>query len=276
MDSEVSASQAANHCHHRYMNFGKKQRYVEVFQCSGDDMNAFLTSGHVSPKATPVINPGIENNIPGMGVPLSSTLLSYYEPSPVSLMPFVQANPFLFNPFGLQHPQQLSAAAAAAAAASFINKHPHPKGLYPITSNNYPWTSSDESFKPSPGNITNAGETLVKPKGAEPETIPTQSDVYSPYSTPSHPSVYFFHPNVPPRVVANPMFPKPGFPSVPTPSSVVFPQMTPQLTPMGVLGVKRSWEQAFPLETAAVQGAKRWPTPQIATFAVPGFFPDVG
>lgn len=257
MDSEASASQAANHCHHRYMNFGKKQRYVEVFQCSGDDMNAFLTSGHVSPKATSVINPGIENSIPGMGVPFSSTLLPYYEPATMSLMPLVQANPFLFNPFGLQQPQTL--------ATSFLNKSP-PKSVYPIPSTTYPWTP-DESFKPA------APDSLVKPKSVEGDAIPGQADVYSPYSAAAQPGVYFFHPNVP-RVVSNPVFPKPGFPSVSAP--VIFPQVTPQLTPMGVLGVKRSWEQAFPLETSTVQGAKRWPTPQIATFATPGFFPDVG
>ena len=43
MDSEQSASMAAQQRHHRYMIFGKKQRYIEVFQCSVDDMN--LTGG---------------------------------------------------------------------------------------------------------------------------------------------------------------------------------------------------------------------------------------
>ncbi|KAK6632912.1 hypothetical protein RUM43_012655 [Polyplax serrata] len=271
MNSEASASQAANHCHHRYINFGKKQRYVEVFQCSGDDMNAFLTSGHVSPKATSVISPGIENNIPGMGVPFSSTLLPYYEPSPMSLMPFVQTNPFIINPFALQQPQQV----AAATAASFLNKS-QPKGIYPVAPSTYAWPP-DDSFKPT----STAAETLVKHKTADADAIPAQPDVYSPYTAAAaaaaaaaaQPGVYFLHPNVP-RVMSNPMFSKPGFPSVPGP--VLFPPVTPQITPMGVLGVKRSWEQAFPLETGTVQGAKRWPTPQIATFAAPGFFPDVG
>eukprot|EP00096_Caligus_rogercresseyi_P001636 TRINITY_DN1272_c0_g1_i1.p1 TRINITY_DN1272_c0_g1~~TRINITY_DN1272_c0_g1_i1.p1 ORF type:complete len:517 (+),score=134.00 TRINITY_DN1272_c0_g1_i1:384-1934(+) len=43
MNSEQSASQAALFKHHKFMNFGKKQRYIEVFQCSGMDMNFFLT-----------------------------------------------------------------------------------------------------------------------------------------------------------------------------------------------------------------------------------------
>lgn len=45
MDSEQSAAISAAQRHHKYMNFGKKQRYIEVFQCSIDDMNLVLTGG---------------------------------------------------------------------------------------------------------------------------------------------------------------------------------------------------------------------------------------
>jgi epithelial splicing regulatory protein 1/2 len=45
MDSEQSSFQAAQQRHHRYMVFGKKQRYIEVFQCSGEDMHVVLTGG---------------------------------------------------------------------------------------------------------------------------------------------------------------------------------------------------------------------------------------
>ena len=45
MDSEGGAFGAANSKHHRYMVFGKKQRYIEVFQCSGEDMSVVLTGG---------------------------------------------------------------------------------------------------------------------------------------------------------------------------------------------------------------------------------------
>lgn len=68
MDSEHSACVAAQHKHHRYMIFGKKQRYIEVFQCSGEDMNLVLTGGMptaVSPaKAAPaLLSPGMLHNI---------------------------------------------------------------------------------------------------------------------------------------------------------------------------------------------------------------------
>ncbi|CAG2055762.1 unnamed protein product [Timema podura] len=66
MDSEQSAFMTAQNKHHRYMFFGKKQRYIEVFQCSGEDMNLVLTGGipttpgAVSPaKAATLLSPGM-------------------------------------------------------------------------------------------------------------------------------------------------------------------------------------------------------------------------
>ncbi|XP_075227568.1 epithelial splicing regulatory protein fusilli [Lycorma delicatula] len=62
MDSEASAFLAAQQKHHRYMIFGKKQRYIEVFQCSGEDMSMVLTggipTGTVSPVGKALLSPG--------------------------------------------------------------------------------------------------------------------------------------------------------------------------------------------------------------------------
>ncbi|KAF5279685.1 hypothetical protein FQA39_LY18243 [Lamprigera yunnana] len=74
MDSEQSAFNAAQQKHHRYMIFGKKQRYIEVFQCSGEDMNLVLTGGIPAPvspvKAAPaLLSPGM---LPPLG-PLPPT-----------------------------------------------------------------------------------------------------------------------------------------------------------------------------------------------------------
>ncbi|KAF5299595.1 hypothetical protein FQR65_LT09400 [Abscondita terminalis] len=74
MDSEQSAYNAAQQKHHRYMIFGKKQRYIEVFQCSGEDMNLVLTGGIPAPvspsKAAPaLLSPGM---LPPLG-PLPPT-----------------------------------------------------------------------------------------------------------------------------------------------------------------------------------------------------------
>jgi hypothetical protein len=48
MSSEGAAFQGAQQRHHRYMVFGKKQRYIEVFQCSGEDMNHVLTGNNAT------------------------------------------------------------------------------------------------------------------------------------------------------------------------------------------------------------------------------------
>lgn len=54
MDSEESARLCALRKHNQFMMFGKKYRYIEVFQCSGDDMNMVLNGGLQSPiSATP-------------------------------------------------------------------------------------------------------------------------------------------------------------------------------------------------------------------------------
>lgn len=64
----MSAAMAAQQKHHRYMIFGKKQRYIEVFQCSGEDMHLVIaggipTGGPVSPAkaaaaASTLLSPG--------------------------------------------------------------------------------------------------------------------------------------------------------------------------------------------------------------------------
>ena len=59
MDSEASAFAASNTKHHRYMVFGKKQRYIEVFQCSGEDMSLVLTGGGAGQQKPPLLSPGI-------------------------------------------------------------------------------------------------------------------------------------------------------------------------------------------------------------------------
>ncbi|EDV37294.1 uncharacterized protein Dana_GF13378, isoform A [Drosophila ananassae] len=53
MDSEDSARLCAQRKHNQFMVFGKKFRYIEVFQCSGDDMNMVLNGGLASPVAQP-------------------------------------------------------------------------------------------------------------------------------------------------------------------------------------------------------------------------------
>ncbi|XP_017040588.1 RNA-binding protein fusilli isoform X4 [Drosophila ficusphila] len=53
MDLEESARLCAQRKHNQFMVFGKKFRYIEVFQCCGDDMNMVLNGGLASPVAQP-------------------------------------------------------------------------------------------------------------------------------------------------------------------------------------------------------------------------------
>jgi epithelial splicing regulatory protein 1/2 len=67
MDSEPSAAVAANQRHHKYMTClsaqnQKKQRYIEVFQCSIDDMNMVLTGGVPVPR--PLLSPAGASLLP--------------------------------------------------------------------------------------------------------------------------------------------------------------------------------------------------------------------
>lgn len=55
MDSESAASASAQQKHHKHMMFGKKQRYIEVFQCSGEDMNMVLNGGGFQYQSPPAI-----------------------------------------------------------------------------------------------------------------------------------------------------------------------------------------------------------------------------
>jgi hypothetical protein len=42
MDSEGASFNAATHKNNKYMFFNGKKRYIEVLQCSGEDMNHIL------------------------------------------------------------------------------------------------------------------------------------------------------------------------------------------------------------------------------------------
>ncbi|XP_059089267.1 epithelial splicing regulatory protein 1-like isoform X2 [Tigriopus californicus] len=87
MTTEHAAFQAATHRHHRNMTFGKKQRYIEVFQCSGEDMNYVLTGNSLpgvtsSSQITPSKNPYISTTA-GMLPP--GSLSSIFPNAPPSL-----------------------------------------------------------------------------------------------------------------------------------------------------------------------------------------------
>ncbi|XP_021707093.1 RNA-binding protein fusilli isoform X3 [Aedes aegypti] len=84
MDSETAAYQSAQQKHHKNMMFGKKQRYIEVFQCSGDDMNMVLNGGFQPPtniSKPPLLSPG--GTI--VGAPFAG--FSPFGPPPTAVLP---------------------------------------------------------------------------------------------------------------------------------------------------------------------------------------------
>ena len=107
MDSEQSAYLAAQQRHHKYMIFGKKQRYIEVFQCSGEDMNLVL-SGGLAPQR-PILSPGMlmwDNgtaaNSAGGGLP---ALPPAGHPTPTLMTPGITRPPLPGAlPPGIPHP----------------------------------------------------------------------------------------------------------------------------------------------------------------------------
>ncbi|RZF37025.1 hypothetical protein LSTR_LSTR004713 [Laodelphax striatellus] len=69
MDCQLSAFITAQLKHHRYMFLGKNLHYIEVLQCSGDDMSMLLTDNYpapaaVSPVAKTLLSPGRLTKMP--------------------------------------------------------------------------------------------------------------------------------------------------------------------------------------------------------------------
>ncbi|XP_017147237.1 RNA-binding protein fusilli isoform X1 [Drosophila miranda] len=79
MDSEDSARLCAQRKHNQFMVFGKKFRYIEVFQCSGDDMNMVLNGGLASPVAQPPAHHGHAHKQPSL---LTTGMLAQSPPTP--------------------------------------------------------------------------------------------------------------------------------------------------------------------------------------------------
>lgn len=109
MDSEQSAFITAQNKHHRFMIFGKKQRYIEVFQCSGEDMNLVLTGGIPAPvspakPAPALLSPGMLSTL----APLPPTNIPP-PPNPNANVPAVPQNLVPQNPtLGWESPALLA------------------------------------------------------------------------------------------------------------------------------------------------------------------------
>ena len=59
MDSEQSAELTTVNRHKKFMFINNKKRYIEVLQCSGEDMNLVLTNGIMPPSAASLVHPAV-------------------------------------------------------------------------------------------------------------------------------------------------------------------------------------------------------------------------
>jgi len=90
MDGEVSSHGASSNRHNRYMVIGKKQRYIEVLQCSGEDMSMVLTGGlapPTTPAKSPLMSPGTRVTSPHPSFPFSPVPLHSPTTSPFPQFP---------------------------------------------------------------------------------------------------------------------------------------------------------------------------------------------
>uniref|UniRef100_A0A914Y8C4 RRM domain-containing protein n=1 Tax=Panagrolaimus superbus TaxID=310955 RepID=A0A914Y8C4_9BILA len=114
MDSEASAASAAHSMHNKYMEIGKKKRYIEVFQWSTDEIPAILNAaaGQISPTtpSTMSCSSGSSGIFPAGLLP--QVPLQAFRGAPPTQMGLIPGQNFGATPF-FHHP----AAAAAAAHA---------------------------------------------------------------------------------------------------------------------------------------------------------------
>ncbi|XP_063218030.1 RNA-binding protein fusilli isoform X2 [Bacillus rossius redtenbacheri] len=287
MDSEQSAFHTAQQKHHRYMVFGKKQRYIEVFQCSGEDMNMVLTGGipagpPVSPaKPAALLSPGMLPAQPPPPLPTAPLVVPWE--SPYALMPsqaLLQAQQvlamrqsqqeglwFMSQLMAAQQHQQQQAAMAVAIVAAKQNHWAELNGTaapaVPTAAPVPPLNTSKPPpvLPPAPSRYITHSSAHIGLLG-QPTVPPQGSGLFLLNVPPRFPLVATSQASGSPVATAGPA--KTG---APTHQGLLLPN------PAALMGVKRSWEQAFPTDLPA---AKRpWPVSQ-APPASPFPHPSLG
>lgn len=270
MDSEQNAFLAAQLRHNRYMIFGKKQRYIEVFQCSGEDMNLVLSG--VLPPTSPAISP------------VGKTLLS-----PGMFPPNTQINPGLSHLDPLVNAHHLSQALAQAqyvksqqdnmvfmnqmnqiaAAQQMVALKPPPLAMNGHTQTLIPAPSTTSLMSP-PLSSKSANQQLQGNLQALP-SVPTSTAYFPQFQLPlnmnmsphhllqpamNHQSPMFFFPRLPmTHQQVLPKFPLPqlnqtqnqnyAMYTLPTAAQTTHPTAVVQNIQQNNMYIKRSWDQAF-------------------------------
>lgn len=293
MDSEASAYACASQRHHRYMIYGKKQRYIEVFQCSGDDMNLVLTGAVTPPSTKALLSPGT------LTTQSPATFTHPSAPAPVPVpVPTAQPPPppsSLWDIHALVHAQaaqavqaQAQVAQAQAAQAQAIRNqdlwlmalasNPSPTSTTPSHTSAVAAAAAAAATSKS---LTLSGQNpvaqaaqipayAVAPPAAAAAAVAAAAAFHAPPTTPAAaaaaaaaaatPFLFFnipHHPRIP-MLRAH----------APAPHGLLGPIMHtgPTLNPAAIMGLKRTWDAAFPGDATAgsVVAKRAWHTPTAA------------
>lgn len=287
MDSEQNAFLAAQLRHNRYMIFGKKQRYIEVFQCSGEDMNLVLSG--VLPPTSPAISPvGKALMSPGMFPPnpqinpglshLDSLVNAHHLSQALAQAQYVksqQDNMMLMNQIAVQ---QMVAMKPPPLAIT----NGHTQALIPAP--------STSALMSPPLNSKSAAPTMPANLQALP-TVPTSSAYFPQFHqiplnmninahhllqpTMNHQSPMFFFPRLPlTHQQVLPKFPYPQLNQNPAmytlPTAQANPPQMVQNIQQNNMYIKRSWDQAFTGMPSDATLAKRPNNASLYTSPPPG------
>lgn len=172
MDSEHSAETATLLKHRKFMFINNKKRYIEVLQCSGEDMNLVLTSG-LPPMGVPVSNASVPQMLPTM-MPMPQTAIPAATVLPKQLA---------MSPGGQVLPQSLTPTGNGATAA-----YPAPASMYPYAPQSAPLMTTPMSL---PGPTMLSG-SIPQHTALSALSLPAQRPQTANYSSAYQPILYWY------------------------------------------------------------------------------------
>lgn len=254
MNNEGSAAQAAMAKHHNYMSFGKKQRYIEVFQCSGEDMHLVLTGGGTATGALSPVAAKALLSPPGM-LPAQPLITAGQVANPGPPVPTLMPAWDPMSVYAQNLAQSLALQRAAVAAAQHQQQQQQQQQqeswLYQLAQQNQlinlallTKQQQDMNGGGGGGGAAGAGMTaqqqasiqsFLSPNAVAQQMLDTSAQNYMAKSAQNpYMQAYFNMPRFPHNMAAKPNF---------APVSMAGGQFV--MPPQGNMPQKRSWQQAF-------------------------------
>lgn len=246
MNNESSAAQAAMAKHHNYMSFGKKQRYIEVFQCSGEDMHLVLTGGGAATGALSPVAAKALLSPPGM-LPAQPLITAGQVANPGPPVPTLMPAWDPMSVYAQNLAQSLALQRAAVAAAQHQQQQQQQQQeswLYQLAQQNQLinlalFTKQQQDMNGGGGMVAQQQaniQSILSPNAAAQQMLDNSAQNYMAKSAQNpYMQAYFNMPRFPHNMAAKPNF---APVSIPAAGQFVMP-------PTGNLPQKRSWQQAF-------------------------------